>query len=517
MDTVLSAKKKIERLRDEKGRWIKSSSNKDNSFFPIKDLVKLGKYPYLISDKFALILQSKKIPNIRSPYGGFLQREITLPDDLLIIENISNYGYHKSVYIRYLTLADLDRNRDLYLPEDFAVALVTKDHPKYSSLLEKMNKYEIENMEGSLYYDWDISSSAEIFAEDENGNCIPAFLFLPDKKKAKRTPGGSDHRSSSLPFGGNGGHKMYHKGFSAKFDTIVAPCLGHHMDSIAAGMAGVHRELTKKFPNGRLSLKPFFSLDKKLLSEKDKEFIKPYDVKIQNAYGLKSNLPSDDAAASISAHGAINFHIESLSESKAIRITKALDKILGVACVSLFNGDSSERRKYALPGEFRLTERLLSYRGIANTWLCHPVVANLVIDLARKVVIFSEKGYDNLWEASEKETLDCLFSCDVKKAKEILTRNKKIFKKILHAAYVDWIGECRDDFGYRLGIKDDLVSGQLSLLFSLFSKGITSFISNPTDLASNWKIGENWIAHHMGSGEPNIQNFIVNFDETSMV
>jgi hypothetical protein len=57
MDTVLSAKKKIERLRDEKGRWIKSSSNKDNSFFPIKELVKLGKYPYLISDKFALILQ----------------------------------------------------------------------------------------------------------------------------------------------------------------------------------------------------------------------------------------------------------------------------------------------------------------------------------------------------------------------------------------------------------------------------------------------------------------------------
>ena len=489
------------RLLDEKtGRWIKADSDISNVYEPkiisIRDLK-----PELFSkDRQIIIVKETIIPELKISMWD-TQPKTELSSDVLIIDNY--YPQYNYEFVRHITLNNLIVEYT-YFPKDFKIEIVDEAHPRYSEIISQVKKYEITNLQKNLHHDWDISSGAELFAEDEDGNCIPAFTFLPDKKNPAISPGRS-YQASDNPFGGNGGKVMYHRQFAAKFNTKVVKCLGYHMDSVAAGVKGVFSNLKDKYPKGKLSLKSLFDFSKEYLSGFDSNLTNLVTEKVSNAYGLVAITQSENNRI---VNGSINFHIKNLSVNKAKKIVKTLDAILGTACVSLFSGiDSPDRRKYAgLPGEYKLTKGSLQYRGISNAWLSHPIVANLVIDLARKVVVFADKEYEDCWNASEKEVLDCMFNCDVSLAQSIIHRNEKIFGKLLSAAYIDWIAHSRN-----YNDSSDKTSEHLPIIKDCFFKGIKSFIKDPYDLETNWKLNGEWAPHTSGSEEPNVQSYVENY------
>jgi hypothetical protein len=178
----------------------------------------------------------------------------------------------------------------------------------------------------------------------------------------------------------------------------------------------------------------------------------------------------------------------------AIPIVKALDAIIGVACVSLFaKFDDPKRRKlYGLPGEFRLPKHGIEYRPLSNAWLAHPFISNLVIDVARNVVVLAQKGlFNKVWEATEEETVNCIVRCDVKAAREILERNRETFIKLLEASYHEWAKK-----------------RELEFLFNVFTHGMEWIIKDPNDFVSNWNLHGTWVAHSGGSNM-NVENLLM--------
>lgn len=120
-----------------------------------------------------------------------------------------------------------------------------------------------------------------------------------------------------------------------------------------------------------------------------------------------------------------------LSEEKAIPIVKTLDATLGVACVSLLAGINNRNRVElgGLPGDYRALDTALEYYALGNAYLCHPMIANLVFDFARKCAMLGQRGFGKYWKADEKEVLSCMMELDVDLAHTIMNRNKDLMMK----------------------------------------------------------------------------------------
>lgn len=160
-------------------------------------------------------------------------------------------------------------------------------------------------------------------------------------------------------------------------------------------------------------------------------------------------------------------------------MVKALDAILGVACVSLFDGyDNPQRRQYyGIPGEYRLPAHGLEYRPLSNGWLMHPMITYLVFDLGRKALLLGKKGlFPKMWKGDEQEVIDCMTSSDATKARELMDRNKKLMLNLLIAAY-PWMQGTEQ---------------APEVLYDLLYKGIASRISEPTNITRNWNLVGGW-------------------------
>src|SRR6185369_6959931 len=182
---------------------------------------------------------------------------------------------------------------------------------------------------------------------------------------------------------------------------------------------------------------------------------------------------------------------------KAVPIVKALDAIIGVACVSLFaKFDNPKRRRlYGLPGEFRLPKHGIEYRPLSNAWLAHPFITNLVIDVARNVVVLAQKNlFHRVWDAKEEEVVDTILTCNVQKAREILEKNKETFIKILGASYHEWAKK-----------------NQLEFLFNVFLNGMEWIVKDPHNFTNNWSLNGIWITHS-GGHNMNVQSVLDNLN-----
>lgn len=136
-----------------------------------------------------------------------------------------------------------------------------------------------------------------------------------------------------------------------------------------------------------------------------------------------------------------------------------------------------------MAGEFRLPPHGIEYRVLSNAWLCHPLVMNMVFDLARKVVAFAQLGLMSQWKGSEEETILTIQTCDVAKAREIMDRNKEIYLQLFASCY---------------GGKPE----NNTHTFDAFKNGIESIILNPHNIIKNWKIDERtWASHGGGIGK----------------
>ncbi len=158
-----------------------------------------------------------------------------------------------------------------------------------------------------------------------------------------------------------------------------------------------------------------------------------------------------------------------------------MDAILGVAGVSLFAkfDDPRRRQMYGLAGEYRLPPHGLEYRTLSNAWLFHPVIANIIFDLARSVFVFGDKGLMRYWKTSEEETIRVINTCDVKGARAILKNNELILKKIIKARAYN--------------------TNKIDYIYGAIMNGMESIVNDPTDIVGNWDLKGTWKTHCDGA------------------
>jgi hypothetical protein len=315
-----------------------------------------------------------------------------------------------------------------------------------------------------------IGCDPEIFAVDDKGTLIPAFEYLPDKKKPSLTQDGA----------------TYWDGFQAEMAPKATTCLAYHVDHIQACLKEIDQQLKAKFPKGRLTIQNVIEVPGHYLTDgKDEHVILGCDPS-ENAYGLCGRPVDNCRTLPIRfAGGHIHFGVgKSIADKlpERQRMMEALDAILGVVSVSMAaNIDRPVRREYyGLPGEFRLPPHGIEYRTLSNFWLTHPAIAHLTIDLARDVVRLGYAGLNSFIAADMDAVRACIVEHDVPLARKIVRANRNLLESLT---------------SYRYTSKD---AGKLAV--KVFENGVESVVKDPFDIAGNWRFDKEWIKHSSASG-----------------
>jgi len=378
-------------------------------------------------------------------------------------------------YVTFFKLKPPAPGKDgTYLNTDMEVTVVED-----AILEEKRIALFAEQLPNLLCHSFKVGSDPEVFVETADKNLLPAFSFLRSVKE----PNFTDIVDTNIPntHGPTGQKPIYWDGFQAEFQTLASECLAWQVDSTQLGLKAALNYARKIDKGARLSSKTVFDIPMKLLSNSLEEHVSLGCMPSFNAYGLEGQRVPPRELPFRSAGGHIHLGIGSRPKEEMERIVKAMDMVLGVACVSLFAGMDDPRRRhfYGLPGEYRLPPHGLEYRTLSNAWLCHPLIMNMVFELARKAVVFGEKALTSMWQVEEKETLDCILTCNVDKAREILTTNKTVFCKILEAANLYPTDKA----------------------YNIFMNGVASAVDDYTDMETNWNLNGKWVTHSDGDGK----------------
>jgi len=386
-----------------------------------------------------------------------------LPRTFVILDRRDSYLGANWRQIKYLENGTVKRI-DLPVTAEFNVL----SGRRYSELQEQFTKYNIENIGDSACPVGNmVGSDPEIFVVDKDGEVIPAWKFLGGKSEKKNLG-----RAST-----GGSRAVYWDGFQAEFETYAATCLSWQVDSVQRGLECVLQNARAYDKHARLSLASVLPVPQHELDTAKSEHVEFGCMPSFNAYGIEGKrLPGREVPIRF-AGGHIHFG-GPLNDVTLKRTVKALDAILGVACVSLFeNQDNPIRREfYGQPGEYRTPPHGMEYRTLSNAWLAHPLVMNMVFDLARRAYAY---GYHNCtgWVATEKEVIDCITTHDVPKAREILKRNEAVLGSLIRT-----IGA-----GNYNGTEDTAVKAWMGPM--------DAFIKDPGDIEANWLLTGGWVDH----------------------
>lgn len=415
-------------------------------------------------------LLSKKIERHGDGWDSF--GPYKLDTDEVLIVRITKYNKN---LLHLVTFDEKTKVEKAYVvPPNFMMKMNPTE--KSAQLIQAYEQYILKELPRHLgYIGSAIGSDPEIFVEDEKGEIIPAFNFLGSKKNPSKAP--------AFAYGSN---NCYWDGFQAEFDTTAQSCMGWHSDSIQCGLLGTYQHMKTHNKNAKLSAKTVFNIPYELLKTSKPEHVEFGCMPSFNAYGMKGVAAPGAEVLYRSAGGHIHFGLSSMSLEDLERIVKALDAIIGVACVSLFaKFDNPKRREmYGLAGEYRVPPHGLEYRVLSNAWLFHPLAANMIFDLARSVVSFGYKNYMRYWKCSEAETIRIINECDVFAARKVLKENQKLFTKIASTKY----GE-------------DLAA---EFVFNTMYYGIENVVDNFEDIEHNWRLNlprnnganpEGWTTH----------------------
>jgi len=257
-----------------------------------------------------------------------------------------------------------------------------------------------------------LGADPEIFLEKSDGTLIPAFTFLPSKYEPLRTPEENQN--------------YYWDGFQAEYNIVPSTDITECLKSVRYGLKALLRAAQAHDSTARLSLKTVVETPLEMLRKLPPEFVEFGCMPSYNVYAIAGMGLDGISCPYRFAGGHIHFGISRSEKAMdAIPdIVRALDAVLGVACVSLFeNFDNPVRRQYyGLAGEHRLPPHGLEYRSLSDAWLFNPKLASMVLDLARKVVVAVVNGR-NKWVASQEEVIECILRSDVGLARKILKRN----------------------------------------------------------------------------------------------
>ncbi len=359
----------------------------------------------------------------------------------------------------------------IIVPKDFLFKTPTKATEK--KILKNYFKASLKDLYRTAFFQGKVGSDPEIFAEDENGEVLPAFNFLGSKEKPTLAP--------ERTYGSNA---CYWDGFQAEFTTHAESCLGWHMDSIQCGLEGIYNAMKKHNPKAKLTAKTVMDIKPELIEKSAPEHVQFGCMPSFNIYGLKGLALPGNQVFNRAAGGHIHLGCGELDKETLERVVKSMDAILGVAGVSLFAkyDDPRRREMYGLAGEYRLPPHGLEYRVLSNAWLFHPLMANIVFDLARGAFALGQFDLFQFWEASEKETIKAINECDVKLARKILLRNKKLFKEVIGIKYTgDW--------------------EKIDFVYNVIMNGAESVVKDMTNIEKNWNLGGVWKTHSDGPGK----------------
>lgn len=403
-------------------------------------------------------------------WGG--QAATKLPKLIIVtsvIESPLGKKYSSISYLSYLGKRQFQA-RSVNVPNDFKLKKLSGKQS--TKMIDAYRKHEFENLHQALGHNFAIGSDPEIFVEDAAGKIIPAFTFLGSKA-------GKENKTRQ-------NRPVYWDGPQAEFETVEGGCLAYHVDSIQEGLTEVYKAAKKVDKDAKLSVKTVMEIGYDILQSAKEEHIQFACSPSLNVYGLKGKEvpPRELPFRSTGGHIHFGIHDKNKNEESVKQMVRALDAILGVACVSLFAKiDNPIRRQfYGLAGEYRTPKHGLEYRTLSNGWICHPMIAHMVCDLARKCVVFGEKGFLKFWETTEEETVNCIQNCDVDVSHKIMERNKATLMKIFRAAY------------------SYLTEKQLDNVYHIFYDGVGSAIKNPEDIIGNWKLAGGWVNHSGADG-----------------
>lgn len=325
-----------------------------------------------------------------------------------------------------------------------------------------------------------LGTDPEIFAVDAQGEIIPAWTYLPGKEAPINYQ--RNNRTGAA----------YWDGFQAEFTTSRGDtCLLWVSDNIQAGLKTIHDAAAKV--GGKLTIDTVLPVNPDILQTEALEHVQFGCAPSYNAYGLQGNIEDGRNVPYRFAGGHLHFGIGNLTREpeareKAIqKYVKALDTVLGVASVSLLGelDNPIRRRFYGQPGEYRMPVHGFEYRTLSNAWLCHPLAMNMVFDLARSVCGLADEDMLEPWQGSEEETIEIVMNNDVTKAREVLDRNKTMFR-----------GICKVITGAHY-----YAPHHLDLAFKVWRNGIDSVVENPKDIVGNWNLNGQWILHGDGRGK----------------
>lgn len=473
-------------LRNALGRFVKKTAAKKTPMLALAAPAQVITVESLIGKKdVALSVFNKNVPEMRET-GSFYTdiSAFEFPTNEIIVSQVTKDETKKNRFIiNFLNpypKAGQVRQTSVYINGDFQFH--TPSPELEAKLMQIKEQWAYENLYLELYFNGKIGSDPEVFVETAKGALIPAFAFLPSKEKPILAA--APHTNSGANKTRN---KLYWDGFQAEFDTQADHCMGWQADSIQAGLKGILVEARKHDKTSRLSMRTVFDIPPDMLANSAPEHVAFGCMPSLNAYGMEGKKGNGADIPYRTAGGHIHFgpdHRPKWREDADL-IVKGLDAILGVACVALFAklDDPRRREMYGLAGEYRLPPHGIEYRALSNAWLSHPVIANLVFDLARSAYVFAHKGLlAKYWKGDEKETISVMNSCDVAGAKAILERNSGIFKKIA---------------GSRYG--GNSVVGQW--IFDACINGIESVIKDPLDIEGNWNLSGTWQTHSNGPGK----------------
>ncbi len=347
----------------------------------------------------------------------------------------------------------------VHVPLDFVLELPTEQELR--DYQEELLKSAEKNLQLYLKHSMTTGSDPEVFAQKGDGSLLPAFTFLPGKDK-------------KLDTGGGGWSKVYWDGFQAEFGVNSGYCLDGVRDQIQRGLQCVYEEARKVDAAATLSIKTTVDISEELLKSSKDEHVDFGCTPSLNAYGMTGRKMDGRDVNFRPAGGHIHFGFTGNDDSRRMeRCVKAMDAILGVACVALYAKYDDPRRRmlYGLAGEYRLPKHGLEYRVLSNAWLMHPTLFYLTFDVARKAFVVGDKNFLHLWKATEAETIDCINNCDVKAAQKILKRNKEMFCKILQSIYA-------------------FEPKNIEALFNMFLDGCDSGLDGVTDIVHNWRLAD---------------------------
>lgn len=319
-------------------------------------------------------------------------------------------------------------------------------------------------------------SDPEIFVVDEHDIVIPAWEFLGPEDQLERKA------DNLIPFW---------DGFQAEFNITPGGCHAQRVDQIQSQLKKLLALARTKFPKARLTSRAVLDIPSEMMDKISDQHAGLGCSPSKNLYKTKP-LHVENPRALPFRFAGFHIHFGCQHDKLLVERIRAMDQILGPISVSLLRGldDSRRRTFYGKAGEYRTPTHGLEWRVLSSTALCHPIIVNLMFDIARLVQALPDGNYANLWQVAggDDRIQHIINEYDDDEARRLLKENEPIFKSIINSLY-----------GTSRGNKN--VPNLTKKIETLILKGAKEFLDADA-IESNWLLKDvRWQAHSAAPNE----------------